>query len=286
MSMMTAATTEPRINNPLDFLGHIHDEGLRRQPMLWGFAVLLALMMAPTLAAFLIDARQLYGINVWTKILKFEASLALYFGTIAWFWGHLAGDRRRGRILRTFAYAAVGAATFEIGYMIVQAGRGVSSHFNESTAVESILFALMGAGALVLSALSAAMAVAVLRNGRRDLAPALRLSVILGLALTFVLGVSAGMVIAQNGSHWVAAAHTDAGGFPLFGWTRTGGDLRVAHFFGIHAMQILPLAGWLIARRRPQGTMLVWAAAAALTGLTVFTLWQALGGMPFPGFTG
>jgi hypothetical protein len=118
------------------------------------------------------------------------------------------------------------------------------------------------------------------------MSPAYRLSVILGLILTFVLGAAGGMAVGQNGSHWVAAAHTDAGGFPIFGWTRTGGDLRVAHFLGIHAMQILPVAGWLIARRRPNGTGAVWLAAAVLTALTTYTLFEALAGQPFLGFIG
>ncbi|MEO8667286.1 MAG: hypothetical protein ABI399_02135 [Bauldia sp.] len=272
--------------NPPDALAAFHREGQRRQPMLWGFAVVLLALMAPTLAAYLIDARQLYGIDVWTKILKFEISLALFFGTIAWFWDALAVERRSGRVLKAFAYAALGAASLEMAYMIVQAGRGVASHFNESTPLEAALFPLMGLGALTISSLSAAMAVAIARNGRSDLAPAYRLAIVLGLALSFVLGVGAGVVIARNGGHWVSAPHTDAGAFPVFGWTRSGGDLRVAHFFGLHAMQFLPIAGWFLARRDPRATWPVWLAAVALTTLTAFTLWQALNGMPFLAFVG
>ncbi len=243
-------------------------------------------MIAPTFVAFSIDPRDLNGINVWAKILKFEVSLAVYFVTVAWFWDALAPDRRHGRVLRVFAYAAVAAASFEMAYMILQAGRGVASHFNDTTRVEAILFQLMGAGAVFITALAAAMAVAIARNGRSDLAPAFRLSLVLGLALSFVLGASSGMAIGSNGSHWVAAMHTDAGGVPLFGWTRTGGDLRVAHFFGLHAMQILPVAGWFIARRDPRATWAVWLAAAVVVALVGFTLWQALAGMPFLAFIG
>ena len=121
------------------------------------------------------------------------------------------------------------------------------------------------------------------RSGHLDLAPAFRLSVILGLILTFVLGGVAALFIVGNGGHWVGAPHTDAGGFPVFGWTRQGGDLRVAHFLGIHAMQILPLAGWFIPRARPNATSLVWLAAAALSALAVYALIEALSGEPFLG---
>ena len=79
---------------------------------------------------------------------------------------------------------------------------------------------------------------------------------------------------------------TDVGGFPVFGWTRQGGDLRVAHFFGIHAMQILPLAGWFIARSRPKATGPVWIGAAALSALTIYALVEALSGRPFLPFIG
>jgi hypothetical protein len=271
---------------PLQWLAEIYREGYRRQPLLWGFAVLMVAAMVPTIAAYLIDGRQLYGIDVWTKPLKFEVSLAFYFGTIAWLWDALAEDRRNGRLLKVFASVAVGAATVEMIYIIVQAGRGVASHFNETTTVEAILFPLMGLGALAISALAAALAVAVARGGRAGLAPAYRLGIVLGLAVSFVLGVSAGLVIARNGGHWVGAPHTDAGGLPIFGWTRSGGDLRVAHFFGLHAMQFIPIVGWLATRRGRSGTWAVWLAAAALTGLTAFTLWQALHGVPFLGFLG
>jgi hypothetical protein len=149
------------------------------------------------------------------------------------------------------------------------------------------MFSLMGLAALVFTALPMAMGISILRApATGGLAPAYRLAVGLGLILTFVLGATAGIAMSVHGSHWVAAAPTDAGGFPVFGWTRTGGDLRVAHFFGIHAMQILPLAGALIAARRPNATGLVWIAAAALAALVIYTAAEAFAGRPFLGFVG
>lgn len=280
--MSTIALPERRSSMPL---AAIAAESRRRQPLLFGAAVVLLLSMAPLAAALLLDSRTVNDIDVWIKPLKFAASLSLYFATLAWFWAYLPAVR--GRFLDRFAVLSVGLVVFEMGYIILQSARGVGSHFNTATPIEALMFTLMGIAALVITALPLAAGVAVARAPASDLAPAYRLSVVVGLVLTTLLGAGAGIAISLNGGHWVAAAHTDLGGFPVFGWTRQGGDLRVAHFFGLHAMQILPLAGWLIARRRrPEATRLVWLVAAGFTALTVWTLVEALMGRPFLGFVG
>jgi len=285
---MSAIALRPggHVASPFAFIAAIDAEGRRRQPLLWGAAVFLFLLILPTVAALLLDTRTVNGVNVWVKPLKFEVSLALYLGTLAWFWGYLAPEAGSSRGLRFFAVASVALIIFEIAYIGGQSARGVASHFNESTPIEGLLFTLMGVAALVFTTLPAALGLAVARRPRPELAPAFRLSVVLGLLLTTGLGIAAGLAISVNGGHWVGAAPTDAGGLPIFGWTRAGGDLRVAHFFGLHALQILPVAGWLIARRRPAATGLVWLVAAGFAALTAYTLVEALAGRPFLPFLG
>lgn len=268
----------------LSAVGALVREMRQRQPLLYGTAAVMTLMVAPTLAALLIDTRTVNGVNVWLKPLKFELSLAVFFGTLAWFWTCLPAERQQGRFLRGFALVSVAGVAYEMIYMIAQSGRGVGSHFNTATPLEGMLFTLMGLAALVFTAFPLVLGVAIARSPTPGLAPAWRLSVILGLVLTFILGATAGIAMSVNGGHWVGTAWSDAGGLPLFGWSRDGGDLRVAHFFGIHAMQIVPFAGWLIARRHPEATAGVWLAAVALAGLTAFTLAEALAGRPFLAF--
>jgi hypothetical protein len=169
---------------------------------------------------------------------------------------------------------------------VFQSARGVGSHFNTATPIEGIMFMLMGLAAPVFTALAAVLGIAIARRPRPDLAPAFRLAVVLGLILTTVLGTAAGVAISVNGGHWVGAAATDAGGLPIFGWSRYGGDLRVAHFFGLHALQILPVAGLIVAWWRPEATRLVWLMAGAFTLLTAWTLVEALAGRPFLPFLG
>lgn len=285
MSSMAIRSTS-HIGSPFTWLADIDAEGRRRQPLLWGAAVFLLLMIPPTYVAFLLDGRTVNDVNVWIKPLKFEASLALYLGTLAWLWGCLAPAARESRGLRIFAVVSVALIACEIAYIVFQSARGVGSHFNTATPVEGIMFTLMGLAALVFTALAAVLGIAIARRPRPDLAPAFRLAVVLGLILTTVLGTAAGVAISVNGGHWVGAVATDAGGLPVFGWSRQGGDLRVAHFFGLHALQFLPVAGWLVARRRPEATGLVWLMVGAFIALTAWTLAEALAGRPFLPFLG
>jgi hypothetical protein len=77
-------------------------------------------------------------------------------------------------------------------------------------------------------------------------------------------------------------------GLPVLGWSTVGGDMRAAHFFGLHALQVLPFLGWLITRNRSRRAffndkhrlVLVWIAGSAYSGVLVLLAWQALRGEP------
>ena len=80
---------------------------------------------------------------------------------------------------------------------------------------------------------------------------------------------------------------TDDHGLALMGWSRTGGDLRVAHFFALHGQQVIPAIGWgLVAARFPLAKAGVVLASAAYVALIAFTFAQALQGRPFLAFLG
>jgi hypothetical protein len=99
----------------------------------------------------------------------------------------------------------------------------------------------------------------------------------------------AGRGAPQLGAHAIGVP--DGGpGLPFTRWSTEGGDLRVPHFFGLHALQALPVAAWLLERRRhrqrprtsssPASARPIVALGVAWLGVTAVTLWQALRAQP------
>lgn len=241
-------------------------------------------MLIMTVPAMLLDERTLWEISVWWKPLKFELALMIHFATLAILAQQLPVQKRAGLVMTGAVWASVAAALMEIVYITIQAARGRHSHFNFDTPFESAMYAVMGAGALllVLAPLIMGVFIALLRDGDKS---GFRLGAVLGLIIGPILTIIfAGYMSSINASHWVGEATSDAGGVPLFGWSRDVGDLRPPHFFATHAIQILPLAGLAADRLTPgRARSLVVAAAVINTGIAVYLFWLALQGKPVIG---
>jgi hypothetical protein len=138
-----------------------------------------------------------------------------------------------------------------------------SRHFDVSTPLTGVMYSLMGIGATLLVSVCLWLAMDIARHGR-GLADPFTFSVIIGLLLTFGLGDGFGGHLDSSMSHRVGATPTDAGGLPGFGWARDGGDPRVAHVFGMHAMEVIPALGLM--RRDRAGARLLIAPRSSATG--------------------
>lgn len=219
----------------------------------------------------LIDERLLLGVSVWEKPAKFFLSLGIHFATVSWALSLLDAQLSRASGLRRAVGLMTGAAVLELIYIVVQASRGVASHFNTSTTLEALLYPIMGLGALTLTATAGYVGYKIWRNRDGNL---WREATGVGLMLGAVLGtVTAGYMSSMTG-HAVGGAAGDATGLPFLHWSTTGGDLRVAHFVGLHAMQVLPLAA-LSGKRS-----VIYAVAVVVTVLTGLTFVQAVMGLP------
>ncbi|MBT2477683.1 hypothetical protein J7E94_05210 [Streptomyces sp. ISL-94] len=244
-------------------------------------------------AGLIVDDRVLVGSPIWHKPFKFSLSFTLYGLTLAWMHSLLTRGRRVGWWAGT---VVVAASVIEMAVIVGQVVRGKRSHFNQETPLDSALFSLMGMTIVVLWLATLVMAVVLWRQPLADRATswAIRLGSVIGLA-----GLAVGFLMVRPTEAQRAAGISDTVGahsvgvpdggphLPVTGWAATGGDLRIAHFVGMHALQLLPLLalaltfaagryGW--AARAAVRTRLVVVAGAGYAGLVALTTWQALRG--------
>ena len=246
-----------------------------------GLVFLLA--VPPTLAAMAFDDRLHLGLNIWVKPLKFELALAIFCLTMSAYARWLPAGILARRWYRWYTASAVAAMVAEIVWIAGAAALGTASHFNRATPVSAGIYALMGLLALWFTASTLVHGVLIGRNRQSGIDPALRAGLMLGLILTFVLSVVFAGRMADGEGHFVGLADSDSGGLWLMGWSRKVGDLRVAHFFGTHAMHALPLAGFLSGRTLGgrAGVLATWGFAALCTVFCVAVFLQAMAGQPF-----
>lgn len=249
-------------------------------PTLWaltGFSLALLLGFA---AAAALDARTLDGANVWLKPAKFALSFVVLYATMALVAERLSADAREGRLMRIVLAVMTVATVGEMAYIAGQAGRGVHSHFSVYTPLTSLMYTLMGIGAVALVVCIGIVGMLAWRDRAARFGPALRLGVGLGFVLSAVLTFVIAGYLGGHGSHFVGTPSPGAAALPLFGWSLEVGDLRPAHFLALHAMQVLPLLGLWLDRRGQRSPLLPWAAAATYAALTVGVFVQALMGLP------
>ena len=243
---------------------------------LYGFALAMAGLAAVLVVLAVVDPRTVLGANQWLKPLKFAISFVAYAGSLAWMLGQL-----RVPAFRRTGWIIVAASTIEMLIIAGQAARGRASHFNNDTTQDALLYAVMGATIMVLFLATVAIALRFLREPGHDRATglAIRLGLLVGL-----VGLGVGWIMVGFGSHTVGVA--DGGpGLSLVGWSTTGGDLRIAHFAGMHALQLLPLlaAGLATAGGRLDETArarTVTVVAAGYAALVALLTWQALRAQP------
>lgn len=257
-------------------------------------AVVMAALAVVAVVLAIVDPREILGQNAWFKPLKFALSIAIYAVTMAWLIGQVRHRRRVADILGTVTALAL---LIEIVIIVGAAAAGTTSHFNIATPLNTTLWVIMAASITVVWIATLLVGVVVAINPGPDRARnlAVRAGVVLGLvgmALAFLMTGPREDQISDfqgiAGAHAVGVA--DGGpGLPFFGWSTEGGDLRVPHFIGLHALQAIPLGLLvleLLSRRvavlrsgRVRFRLVVVGSLAFAAMLGIVT-WQALIGEP------
>jgi len=261
------------------------------RPLLWLSAAMAAVALIGVVG-LLVDPRSLTGSPLWAKPLKFAISILLYSLTLSW----LLGLLRRGRRVAWWAGTITAAfLTVEMIVIVGAAAAGVTSHFNVTTPFHTALWSVMATSIVIVWASALLVAVLLFRTDLGDPARSLAiragtLLAVAGMGLAFLMtGPTASQLDTFQG---IAGAHTvgvpDGGpGLPLLGWSTVAGDLRIPHFVGMHALQLIPLAALLLevlARRIPALTdartrfRLIWVVICLYLGVLTLLTGQALAG--------
>lgn len=233
-----------------------------------------------TLLLVLIDDRQVLGINTWVKPAKFMFSLTVYLWTIAWFSEYINRPRWRVRAISVVISVII---IIESACILIQAGRGTTSHYNVSTDFDAAVFQTMGI-MIAIDMLIGLLILFMFSKPSAKLEAIYLLGIRLGLAM-FLVGGYVGMTMIANNAHTFGAA--DGGpGLPVLNWSTIAGDMRIAHGLALHALQLIPLGAYWIGSTPRMAKPA--ARYAAFTGFVVLycvaiygTYMQALAGRPF-----
>lgn len=222
-------------------------------------------------------APSLVGPVTWRKPIVFGLSIGVVTASLAWVVGMLPDSRG----LRRTTTAYIWCLTLELALIDMQQWRGVGSHFNNATVVDTLVFAAMGlliVGAAIISTIwtwqlcrpdvSRAHAANTGSGPRSD--PEQLLAARAGMLL-----LGAGNLIGIGLSVWGSAIVRQTGAPP----SPIGplADLKLAHAIALHALQVLPIVALTLRWLAGSGTRalsLTRLATAAYVGLLVFALSQ------------
>ena len=242
-------------------------------PPLTAVGMLMIVVAGASVVAMLVDPRIITGAPAWLKPFKFAVSTAIYSLTLAWIFGYLSDWPRARRVV---GWTTAIVFVLEVALIDTQAWRGTTSHFNVSTPLDATMFFVMGGAILLQTLVSVTVAVALWRQRFTD--KALGWALRLGMTLTIVGALTgplmtrptaAQLADARAGARMtISGAHSVGGldggpGVPVTGWSSAHGDLRVAHFIGLHAIQVLALVAVGLRRWHVPETVRVRALLAA-----------------------
>lgn len=216
---------------------------------------------------------QVLGINAWIKPFKFFLSSVIFCWSMAWFLHYL----EKPRASTIYTWVVIIVFVFENVYIFIQAAKGELSHFNTSSGFHAMMFSLMGVAISIMTLWTAYIGVLFFIKKLPDLPASYKWGIRFGI-IAFVIFAFEGGVMGANMAHTIGSKDGSAG-LPLVNWSTEFGDLRIAHFLGMHSLQVFPLVGFYLIKRTPVQLLFMFTYVAAC----FWVLFQALTGNPLIG---
>lgn len=221
----------------------------KENPLLYRTGLLSFILFGICLLLFFFDSRLVMGINPWIKPMKFGLSIGIYLWTFGWLLRHLTSKGNATLISWGIAICMI----VENSIIALQAARGLPSHYNIATALDGVLFGVMGVF-IGINAILIFYALILFLFTETNLDKNMLTAWQAGLFLFLIGGAAGGMMIG-NLSHTIGA--TDGGaGIPFLNWSTVAGDLRSAHFITLHGLQAIPLFAYFISLKTKRPVLL------------------------------
>jgi hypothetical protein len=292
---MNPATSSAPSSSALQFMSSFRQTNLP----LTILAIITSSTLLISILGLIFDPRATAIINTpaWSKLFKFSVSILLMTPALIWAIKITTGKTRRSA---NIAASVIGTMlSLEMILILIQATRARPIHFNYTTPLDSVLWIIMTVGIFTMFAAFVVLLIAVWRGVRQD--PVIAWAIKIGFVITAIGLITPTISTSPNavqlkatqtkqpnillGAHTIGSPNAipDAEpGLPLIGWNTQHGDIRIGHFIGLHALQLIPLLGiWLSKRKRlnqNRQLALLWTAGLGYFGLMLLTTWQALRG--------
>jgi hypothetical protein len=212
------------------------------------------------------------AVNPWIKPIKFSISFSTFASTISLLLIALQIPKWQLTLVRRAIATSVGLEILSLAAQAWRSAYQLSGH----SLVDTSLAQMTNSMVMINTGIVCWMLVLFCANRVRTnvvdgpMVSAIRYSIVI-----FLAGNAIGGYMLARGSHTVGVA--DGGpGLPFVNWSVIGGDLRIAHFIAIHAIQIIPLFAYILSqmalippvkyRRIAVGTLAI--AVSALVGAT------------------
>ena len=242
----------------------------RRNALLLWFGLFNLAVAVVCLILMPFEETQILGVNRWLKPFKFYSSVGIMVLTMGWLLYYLNNAKK----IKTYSWLIVITMFFENGLIITQAVRKTTSHFNVTSALNGIVFSLMGMLIAIFTITVIFACISFFRQKQFSISTSYVWGIRLGLLFFIIFSMEGGLMVGLL-KHTVGGP--DGGpGLPVVNWSSQYGDLRIAHFIGIHSLQVLPLFGNYFAKTKKQ--TLIFSVVYFLLASALFL--QAMKGIP------
>ncbi|MBC7872548.1 MAG: hypothetical protein H7Y01_01055 [Ferruginibacter sp.] len=242
----------------------------KRNPLLFWFGLSNIAVGIVCLVLMQADNRQILAVNRWLKPMKFYFSVGIMILTMGWLLYYLDNAKK----IKRYTLLLTITMFFENGLILLQSIRGTTSHYNVNSMADGMIFNLMGIFIVLFTVTCVLICIAFFRQEKFSIPVPYLWGIRLGLLFFILFSLEGGMMLSLM-KHTVGNPDGSPG-LPLVNWSKNYGDLRIAHFAGIHSLQVLPLLGFYAAKTKKQAILLSLVYFAFVAALFV----QAINGLP------